>query len=166
LWLDTNILKASAAPTFCSSNYNIRRQSLTHWHSLMNLRYLSINPEDGCSMDLRNVCILPHYLMVSQPRRLQLGSSLVWKTQNYVFQLSSGDISQLSANITKQPHMSHSSNYANEIFIHTLWNTWNWWRYEFYLPHLLYMKTRARLKTRRVYLLKNVSLHYKIPSSP
>jgi len=41
----------------------------------------SLHPEDGGRMDIWNVAILPQHHMVSQPQRLQLKSSLLWKPQ-------------------------------------------------------------------------------------
>jgi len=41
-----------------------------------------IHPENGGSMNLWNVGILPQHCMASQPRRPQLETSPVWKPQN------------------------------------------------------------------------------------
>jgi hypothetical protein len=40
------------------------------------------NPQDGCSMDLRNVGILPQHYTALQPRRPRLVTSPPWKPQN------------------------------------------------------------------------------------
>jgi len=48
-----------------------------------------LHPEDGCSMDLWNVGILPQHYTASQPRRPRVEVSPPWKPQNsqtYIYQ--------------------------------------------------------------------------------
>jgi len=42
-------------------------------------RFRGLHPEDGGSMDLWNVCVLPQHYTTSEPRRLRLEPSLMWE---------------------------------------------------------------------------------------
>jgi hypothetical protein len=41
------------------------------WEVLAEFIFLSLQGEDGCSMTVKNVGILPHHCIMSQPRRTQ-----------------------------------------------------------------------------------------------
>jgi len=54
------------------------------WSFHVLFRIDSNHPKVGDSMGLWNVCILPQQYNVSQPRRLQLETSPLWKPQSFM----------------------------------------------------------------------------------
>jgi hypothetical protein len=73
--------------TLVSYHNTIRRHNPENFNSnvseihVSNLWVISLHPEDGGQIVLRNVGILPQHYAASKPRRPRLESSLPWKSQ-------------------------------------------------------------------------------------